>query len=210
MKLSIFRITEGLASISAYLSAYGAAGLFAIALLDSAFVPMAGGPDAVMILLAAANPSRMLFYAFAATFGSLIGCIVLYKLSEKAGGRALKRFSEQKRARVKAWIDRYDVWSVLVASVLPPPFPFKLFVITAGVFKLNLWRFMLAILAGRTFRYVLEGYFAARYGEQAFEIFKRRYPVIGLSAAVLLVVGFIAWSWLQNRIHAREDFTGTR
>ena len=80
--------------------------------------------------------------------------------------------------------------AVLVATLLPPPFPFKLFVVTAGVFRFSLLRFMLAIIAGRAFRFLLEGYFAVRYGAEAKVILAKYYPWIGLGlvAAILLFV----------------------
>ena len=85
-------------------------------------VPMPGGVDAVLLLLAAARPSWLLIYVAAATIGSTIGCVALYGLSQRAGKKALSRFSESKQKRVKDLLDRYDVMSVLVASLLPPPF----------------------------------------------------------------------------------------
>ena len=100
---------------------------------------------------------------------------------------------------MKDLIDRYDVLSVLVASLLPPPFPFKLFVVSAGVFRLNLLRFTLAIAAGRTFRYLLEGYLAARYGEHAKEILSQYYPAIGIGLAVLIIIFFVGRNLLRRR-----------
>src|ERR1700741_576085 len=152
---------------------------------------MPGGVDAMLLLLAASRPSWMLVYVAAATIGSTAGCVVLYLVSKRAGHRALARFSESKQKRVKDLIDRYDVLSVLVASVLPPPFPFKLFVVSAGVFRLNLLRFTIAIAAGRTFRYLLEGYLAARYGEHAKEFPGPYHPAIGIGLAVLISVVFV-------------------
>jgi len=190
LKSFIHPITKLLTRVSEYLIAYGAFGLFALALLDSTFVPLPSSADALMILLSTTNPSWMLLYAFMATAGSAIGCWILYLISRRAGARALNRFSERKQARVKYLIERYDAASVLVATLLPPPFPFKLFVITAGVFRFSLLRFMLAIIAGRAFRFVLEGYLAVRYGAQAKEILAKYYPWIGLSlvAAIILFV----------------------
>lgn len=205
MKWLLRKITNGLNSISQYLIAYGPFGLFAIALLDSALIPMAGGPDAVMMLLSAARPSWMIFYAASATLGSVIGCVILYYISAKAGRRALARFSEAKQARVKDLIDRYDVLSVLVASLLPPPFPFKLFVVTAGVFRLNVWRFAAAIAVGRAFRYLLEGYFAAHYGEHAKDILAKYYPAIGIGLAVLIVLIFVGRSFLKSKTVENSD-----
>jgi membrane protein YqaA with SNARE-associated domain len=186
------KITNALSKLSQYLVSFGPLGLFTIAFLDSVMIPMPGGVDAVLLLLAASRPSWMLIYVAAATVGSTIGCVVLYRISQRAGKRALARFSESKQKRVKNLLDRYDVMSVLAASLLPPPFPFKLFVVSSGVFRLHIVRFTIAILAGRTFRYLLEGYLAAHYGEHAKEILARYYPAIGITLAILVIVFFIA------------------
>src|SRR5207249_473138 len=159
---------------------------------------MPGGVDAVLLVLAATRPSWMLIYVAAATIGSTAGCVGLYYLSRRAGKRALARFSESKQKRVKELLDRYDVMSVLVASLLPPPFPFKLFVVSSGVFRLNLPRFTLAIAGGRTFRYLLEAYLAARYGEHAKDLLARYYPAIGIALAVLIVIAFVAKTLMRQ------------
>ncbi len=131
MKLFIHGITKGLTRVSEYLVTFGAFGLFTVALLDSTFVPLPSSADALMLLLSTAHPRWMLLYAFMATSGSAIGCGILYYISRRAGARALAKFSPAKQKRVKDLIDRYDMLSVLIATLLPPPFPFKLFVITA-------------------------------------------------------------------------------
>ena len=188
MKSFIHPITKGLTRVSAYLVTFGPFGLFAVALLDSTFVPLPSSADALMLLLSTTSPRWMLLYAFMATAGSAIGCWILYLISRRAGARALNRFSEAKQRRVKELIECYDMLSVLVATLLPPPFPFKLFVITAGVFRFSLLRFMIAIIVGRAFRFLLEGYFAVRYGVQAGELLAKYYPWIGLSVAVVVVL----------------------
>jgi len=203
----IHKITGGLGKLSHWLLSFGPFGLLAIAFLDSVMIPMPGGVDAMLLLLATARPSWMLIYVAAATIGSTAGCVGLYKISQKAGHRALTKFSESKQKRVKDLIDRYDVLSVLVASLLPPPFPFKLFVVSAGVFRLNLLRFTIAIAAGRTFRYLLEGYLAARYGEHAKEILGRYYPAIGIGLAVL-IIGFFVGRNLLRRSSQPEPVSG--
>ena len=201
MKSFIHPITKFLGRVSEYLVTFGAFGLFTVALLDSTFVPLPSSADALMILLSTTHPSWMLLYAFMATAGSAIGCWILYLISRRAGARALNRFSQRKQARVKYWIERYDAIAVLVATLLPPPFPFKLFVVTAGVFRFSLLRFMLAITAGRAFRFLLEGYLAVKYGAQAKEILAKYYPWIGLSlgAAILL---FVILKRVLRRNHA--------
>ena len=199
MKLLLAKLGKSLSRLSDYLIAFGPFGLFAVAVLDSSFVPLPSSADALMLLLTAAHPRWMVFYALVATAGSTLGCWILYSASRRAGRRALARFSESKQKRVKELIDRYDVLSVLVASLLPPPFPFKLFVITAGVFRFSLTRFIVAIVVGRGFRFLLEGYFAVRYGAQAKVFLAKYYPWIGLGLAVLIIAGFLVRSLWKRR-----------
>jgi len=191
LKLLLDKFIKSLSRLSDYLIAFGPLGLFAVAVLDSSFVPLPSSADALMLLLTAAHPRWMVFYALVATAGSTLGCWILYYASRRAGRRALGRFSESKQKRVKELIDHYDVLSVLVASVLPPPFPFKLFVITAGVFRFSLTRFLVAIVVGRGFRFLLEGYFAVRYSAQAKVFLTKYYPWIGLGVAVIVIAAFL-------------------
>ena len=197
MKSFLHPVTKALGRFSEYLITYGAFGLFVVALLDSTFVPLPSSADALMIVLATAHPSWMLLYAFMATAGSALGCWILYLVSRRAGARALNRFSERRQHRVKSLIEKYDMIAVLVATLLPPPFPFKLFVVTAGVFRFSLLRFMLAIVAGRAFRFLLEGYLAVRYGAQAKEIVAKYYPWIGLGLVAAILVFVLVKRWLK-------------
>jgi membrane protein YqaA with SNARE-associated domain len=193
------KIARWLTEVRDYLQAFGAFGLFGIALLDSAFVPLPGGPDAVMLVLSGREPSMMPLYALSATLGSTIGCVILYYISRRAGRRALERFSEQKQARVKGWVERYDVLSVLVASLLPPPFPFKLFVVTAGVFRLNVVRFALAVAAGRAARFFLEGWVAVTYGERAQQFLADNFAWIGLALVAVVIAVFLLRGLARKR-----------
>lgn len=199
------KITSTLTRLSDFFIALGPFGLFAVALLDSTFVPLPSSADALMILLTIAHPRLMILYAVLATAGSAIGCVILYYISRRAGSRALRKFSAAKQARVKELIDRYDVLSVLVASLMPPPFPFKLFVVTAGVFRFSVTRFTVAIVAGRMFRFLLEGYFAIRYGAQAKQILQKYYPWIGLGLVILIIIFFVTRNLLKGRARRAGD-----
>ena len=199
MKSFLDPVTKGLTRVSEYLITFGAFGLFAVALLDSTFVPLPSSADALMLLLTTAHPRWMVLYAFMATAGSALGCWILYLISRRAGARALRRFSEAKQKRVKELIERYDMAAVLVATLLPPPFPFKLFVITAGVFRFSLVRFMIAIVVGRAFRFLLEGYLAVRFGDEAKEILARYYPWIGLGLALAILIWVSSRSFRKHR-----------
>lgn len=204
MKVPLLGIGGAMKSLKATLIALGALGVFAIALLDAAFIPLPGGPDVVVMALAHQNHAMAPAYVAAAIAGSTIGSLLLFAIARKGGQAALRKFSPKKRARVEDLINRYDVWALLLAAVLPPPFPFKLFVLSAGAFHMRLRRFVAAMIIGRGVRFALEGWMAVNYGEQAADIFKQHYPKIGLSIAAAIVIIFLLNNLLKRR-HLNDE-----
>ncbi len=170
------------------LRALGPVGLFAIAFLDSAMIPLAGGPDGVLILLSAWNPARASLYAGAATLGSTLGCLVLYTLTRRAGERLLARLSFSRQEQLRRFLDRYDLLAIALAVFLPPPFPAKPTIVMAGILGISRERFLAGVLLGRLARYGLEGYLAARFGSAAMSIIKRASPWLLLGIAALVIV----------------------
>ncbi len=202
MKIFLLSIGSALKSLQATLFGLGALGILAIGFIDAASIPLPGGPDVVVMALSHANHAMMPLYVIAAVIGSTAGSLVLYFAARKGGEAVLRKFSPEKRARVEDLLDRYDILAMLLASVLPPPFPFKLFVLSAGAFKMQLWRFVAALVAGRGFRFLLEGWLAVKYGEQATDIFKHHYPKIGLGIAAAIVVIYLFNTLLRRRREA--------
>jgi membrane protein YqaA with SNARE-associated domain len=198
MLIFLTRIMAWFKNLKAALIGFGALGIFLIALMDAAFIPMPGGPDVVVISLAIYKPAMMPLYVLAAIVGSTLGSLLLYFLARQGGEAALRKFSPEKRAKVQKALDEYDIWAMLLAAVMPPPFPFKLFVLSAGAFRMKLWRFVLAMILGRGFRFVLEGVLAVRYGEQATEILKQHSVKIGLGMAAAIIV-IVLLKMLLNR-----------
>jgi len=132
----------------------GGPGLFLIAFLDSSFLSLPQINDLLLVWMVTKNPHLMPYYATMSVVGSIAGCVVMYFVGLK-GGQALlrKRFSEATLARNMALFQRYGVLVVLVPSLLPPPAPFKIFVILAGVARIPVLKFCLAIAIGRDIRY---------------------------------------------------------
>jgi membrane protein YqaA with SNARE-associated domain len=178
-----------------YLLALGIPGVFAIAFLDSAAVPMAGGPDAVVLFLSWQKPSQVLLIVLAAAVGSALGSVVLYYIGRAGGELALSRFEPSRRVWVKEKMDRNAFWAVIVAVMAPPPFPTKPVVMAAGVFNMPLGKFLTGVLIGRLIRYGLEGYAGARFGDQAARILKAQYPII-----FLVLIGCLLLFVLVRRV----------
>ncbi|MFL6212630.1 MAG: YqaA family protein [Blastocatellia bacterium] len=188
--LILLGIKESLQTFGEWLVTLGPLGLFAICLIDSAGLPLPGGPDAVMILLSAKNHALVPLYAIAASVGSTIGCAFMYWIARRAGKIALKQIKPARRERVENLLGRYDMLAIIVAAILPPPFPFKPFVLSAGVFKLNLWRFVIAVFAGRLVRFTIEGLLAVTFQERAGDVIKQhgwKLLLVVLIAATLIV-----------------------
>ena len=157
----------------------GGWGLFAAAILDSSFLSLAGGVDLWLIALCVIHPSRMPLYAGAALLGSLIGCFTLYFAARKGEEALLERNRSTARfVHVRQLVEKYGASALFLASILPPPTPFKLCVLAAGLLYLRYGKFLLALGFGRALRYYAEGLLAVRYGHQVWEWMLRSGPVV--------------------------------
>jgi membrane protein YqaA with SNARE-associated domain len=175
-------------SFKAKLLALGIPGLFLISFLDSAGVPRPGGVDLVIMLLSWQRPSLFWVVALVAALGSAAGCLVLYRIARTGGDAMMARFSESRREWVKDKVRRNDVLAVLIAMLGPPPFPTKLFILVAGVVRMDWRRFVAAVFAGRLIRFLGEAYLAVRLGDRAAETLKEYYPEIAAALALTVVV----------------------
>ncbi len=183
-----------LSHLKLWIIALGGPGLLLIAFLDSSFLSFPEINDILIIANSFHNVERMLYYATMTTIGSVLGCTVLYWVGRRGGNALLKkRFDPKKVAKVRGWYDRYGLLAVIIPSILPPPTPFKLFVISAGVFEIPVWRFVLAVAVGRSFRYFLEGYLAVQVGQHAMDWMKSHYPLVAASIVLTIVGLFVVY-----------------
>ena len=175
---------------------FGAPGLFLLAFIDSAAIPIPQGVDVLLFVQTTAHPSRAFLYAALATLGSLLGCLVLFRISRAAGHAALaRRTSPERIDAMRRQFERYEAFALVLPAMLPLPLPVKLFVIAAGVFQVRLRPFVLAILFARTVRFFGIALVAQRYGAQTWT-FLRQNAVFGAAAALLLVLLFY---WISRR-----------
>lgn len=187
-------------TIQAWASGMGGIGLFVIALLDSSFLSFPQVNDLLIIVLSTNYPARMPYYASMTTVGSLIGCFMLYAVARRGGESLLrKRLKGRYVDRALELYQRYGLLAVVVPALLPPPVPFKVFVLLAGAAAVAPWRFGLAVLIGRGIRYFGQGYLAVLYGEQAADFMKAHGAEIGISLAVLAVCAGAAVVMIRNR-----------
>ena len=175
----------------------GGPGLFVVAFFDASFLSLPEINDLLIVLAVTRQKERMLYYVLMATAGSMAGCLALYAMARKGGEAVLaRRFSARRLDRAMALVRRYGLLAVLIPSLLPPPAPFKVFVLVAGVARVPLSRFTVAIAIGRGARYLLEGMLAVRYGESTLAYLSEHgatvtWMLLGLVA--LATVAYLVW-----------------
>jgi membrane protein YqaA with SNARE-associated domain len=171
----------------------GAPGLAIIAFLDSSFLSLPQVGDALIVALTIQHPERWMLYSAATTIGSTAGCFVLYSIARRGGDAFLRRrFSEEQIERGLGLFRRYGLLAVIVPAILPPPTPFKIFVLLAGLAGVRPVAFIVGIAIGRGFRFGGEGWLAYRYGAQATQYINDNLATASvIFAAVVLVIGVI-------------------
>lgn len=196
--------------VQSFTMSIGGPGLFIISFLDSSFLSLPEINDLLVITMVIQNKDRMVYYALMATFGSVAGCFVLYFLGRKGGETLIRRrFGGARLLRAMDLSSRYGILAVAIPAVLPPPAPFKIFVLLAGVARVPLWQFSTAVTVGRGFRYFTEGLLAIRYGDQAIAFVRENGQVASLVVALaVLVVGAAYIVWRARREHRPLSGTG--
>jgi membrane protein YqaA with SNARE-associated domain len=184
---------------------YGGPGLLLIGFLDSSFLSLPEINDLLIVFMVTRQKHLVLYYALMATIGSLMGCLALYYVARRGGEAFLrKRFKASHVERGLNLYRKYGLLVVIVPALLPPPAPFKIFVLLAGVSRVPVWQFVAAVFTARFIRYFGEGMLAVYYGDQASAFIQAYAKEVGLGLAVLILAGGVAWI-LWKRRKARLD-----
>ena len=165
--------------------------LFVIAFAESSFFPIP--PDVLLIPLAIGNPRRALRFAALCTVGSSLGALLGYFLGlefyEVIGQRIVAFYSAgEQYERVQALYQQWDVVAIALAGFTP--IPFKIFTITAGVFKINLITFTIVVVLSRGARFFLLGGLIWRFGPNIQNFVDRYFNRLVVLFSILLVGGF--------------------
>jgi membrane protein YqaA with SNARE-associated domain len=188
--------------LQAITAAAGGPGLFLIAFLDSSVLTFPVVNDLLLIDLSIRFPARMPYYAAMATIGSVAGCTLLYYLARKGGEAMFEKQAGPRAQQIHDWIEQNGFLSILITALLPPPTPFKIFVIAAGALEMPVLQFVLGLLAARAIRFFGVGYLAIRYGDQATSfLLTHKLDVSGVVVLLILVL------YLARRLAFRRAAT---
>jgi membrane protein YqaA with SNARE-associated domain len=179
------------------LAPLGVWGVFAIAFADSALLGMP--VDAIVAFYVYQDHRHLLFYVAMASLGSALGSVPLYIIGYLGGEKVLrKRISEERFLQIHRSFEQHEFWALMFPGMLPPPMPFKIFVLGAAVFEMRFRDFMAAIFAGRFVRFLILSLLTLWFGPQIVELMGavvRRHYFWVLGVIALGILTWLLWRW---------------
>lgn len=179
---------------------WGPAGLFLLALLDGAGIPLPAGVDALLLFLAATGPGNAFIAALLAVVGSVAGSLILFWIARRGGQAYLDRYTATGRAaRFREWFLHYGLITVFIPALVPIPMPLKVFVLSAGALGVRPLTFVLVIIAARVPRYLALAYLGVRVGENSVAWLQTHAVELVGVAVVLCVALFLLVKLTEKR-----------
>ena len=189
--------------------ALGGPGLFFIAVGDSSFLSLPEGNDILIVVLSTGQTwGVMTYYVTMTILGSVCGCVLLFSVGRRGGIFMQKKVKQSRLHDLRRLYNKWGLWAIMIPSILPPPTPFKICVLSAGLFGVPFWRFVLAVTLGRSIRYFMWGILAVLYGRLAKHFLENNLPFISLLLFLLLagaIVGYVLiWARMKRRTPQQE------
>jgi membrane protein YqaA with SNARE-associated domain len=178
------------------LAPLGIWGVFAIAFADSALLGMP--VDAAVAFYVYQDHRRAILFVLMASLGSALGSIPIYIIGYLGGEKVLrKRISDERFLRIHRSFEEHEFWALMFPGMLPPPVPFKIFVLGAAVFEMKFRDFLAAIFAGRFVRFLILSLLTLWFGPHIVELssvlFRRHFYWVLAAVALGVSIGLLRW-----------------
>ncbi|MCH7927968.1 MAG: DedA family protein [Candidatus Dadabacteria bacterium] len=169
---------------------YGVPVMAFISFIESSIFPIP--PDPLLIALGLSRPNKAILYAIicsvASVAGGLVGYLIGWTIWEIVSEFFLTYlFSVDAFNYVEIKYNENAFLAILGAAFTP--IPYKVFTITAGVFKINLATFILASSIGRSARFLIEGSLIYFFGEKIRDFIEKYLNLLSIIFFILLLVG---------------------
>jgi len=182
----------------------GGPALLLVALADSSFLSIPEGNDILIIVLSTGQTwGVMSYYVLMTIIGSVVGCSLLYTVGRHGGGFVERRLPPHRLKEMRALFARWGIWVVMIPSILPPPTPFKVFVLSAGVFQLPFPKFLALVFMGRSIRYFMWGILGVLYGQSAKLFLQDHIRTVGITLFSLLLGIIVTYFVVRRRTRKR-------
>jgi membrane protein YqaA with SNARE-associated domain len=189
----------------ALLQPLGAFGIFILAFIDAAAFGMPLDP---MVAWYVYNEHRFFWaYVIMAAAGSALGSLVIYVIGYKGGELLLhSKMSKERVERMRQRFEEHEFLALMVPSMLPPPTPFKLFLLAASVFEMSLRDYLLAIFFGRLIRFSILAVLTLWIGPQVIAVLTSLIREhLGLTVAIFCAgVVLIVWYIVHRKVRGKK------
>jgi len=200
-------VSEHVKILPAY---YAAPIMIFVGALDSSLLSLPEVNDYITAYRVAHNPSEVYYFPLFPAIGSVIGCLILYRIAQRGEQFVTKRFHPRHLDRVKKIYRKWGIFALVIPALLPPPMPFKIFVVAAGALNYPAARFAIVIMIARTVRYYFWGWVAYFFRDEVLQILgwleSHLIEVLGVIIAlfVLSIVGRLVFARLRSQTPERE------
>ncbi len=195
----------------ALLKPLGFWGAGAMAFIDAGVFPIP--MDLFLATYVWADKKHFYIYVLISAAGSALGGLVFFLLG-RAGGELflMKRINRARFEQLRDRFEKQEFLALMIPSILPPPTPWKLFVIAAGVFEMRLITFLLAVFVGRVIRNLITALLTIEYGPEIVNIAARlatRHRLALLAGLVAFLALLVYWLWRTVwKPRGKKDLTG--
>jgi membrane protein YqaA with SNARE-associated domain len=173
-------------------------GLFALAFLEAAFLPVS--PALVFIPLAMTHPGSSLLYGAVGFSGAVPGSLLGYYIGQRLGHPLLRKLAEKHSYMVylESKIKRYGVWPLAISGIIP--LPYEVFTLGYGALRAPLRSFILAAVVSRLVHYGLQVLLIMGFGPRMLGILHHYHLTLPwiLTILLVLVIGYQFWRNLQR------------
>jgi membrane protein YqaA with SNARE-associated domain len=179
--------------------------------LDSSLLSLPEVNDYITIARVANNPVEVYYFPLFPAIGSVIGCLLLYRIARQGEQFITKRFHPQHLNRVKEIYRKWGLLALVIPALLPPPMPFKIFVATAGALNYPVSRFTVVIMIARMVRYYFWGVLAFFFRDEVRRILSwleaNLLEVLGVILSIILLFFLARWIFSKLRHPSPEGKT---
>ena len=185
----------------------GGPGIFLLSAIDSSFLFLPLGNDLVFIALTARRHEYMFYYAAMAAAGSVAGVFFTDVVSRKGGEKSLERHVSKRRlAYIQRQVEERAGVALVLASIMPPPFPFTPFIIAAAALKYPRSKMLAIIGPVRLARFLTEGALAVHYGRGILRLAQT--SAVQRAVFAIMVISIVGSVWSVYSWVRKSEATG--
>lgn len=148
-------------------------------------------PDPFLIYVVFTNTRKWVRYSFLVVLASVIGGILSYIFGyfffEIIKDWLLGfQYVANEFENAKTLFNQNSFWAIFLAAFTP--LPYTVFTIAAGVFKTNIFLFVLASIIGRGLRFFVVGAISAILGKRFADLFVKYFDLIAIFVIVAMLL----------------------